>query len=127
MYTYTFHINKNLYPPEILLKAAYSFLDAAYIHFDEDDASWIVNMEPKTQNEFTDQIRSEFENELLAQTVRSNIASRTKTIREIILARAMTSTMITEEDPIIKIQAEQSDVSDEMLEQILTDWFDSHE
>lgn len=126
MYIYTFKVNKKLFPSEALLKAAYSFLDSVYIHFEEDDSSWHVKMEPKGQAELPGEIGKRFENELLAQTVRINVANRTKTIREIVLARAMTSTMISNEDPIEKIQAEQADISDEDLDAILTDWFDRY-
>ena len=69
----------------------------------------------------------EFENELLSQTVRLQVFNRTRSIREILLARAMTSTLLNEKDPIAKIQAEQCDISQEELESILTDWFDSNE
>lgn len=126
MYTYTFKANKKLFPSEALLKAAYSFLDSVYIHFEEDDSSWLVEIEPKGQAKLPDEIGKKFENELLAQTVRMNVMNRTKTIREIVLARAMTSTMISDEDPIEKIQAEQADISDETLDAILTDWFDRY-
>lgn len=126
MYTYTFKVNKKLFSSEALLKAAYSFLDNAYIHFDEEESEWLVNMESKGQEGLPDDINRKFENELLAQTVRINVANRTKTIREIVLARAMTSTMIDKNDPIEKIQSEQSDISEETLNEILTDWFDSH-
>jgi len=126
---YDFHINvrKSLYQPEVLLKAAYAFLDEAYIHFDEDAETWIVEMCLKDKSKAFEDFSHRFENELLSQAVRLHVLQRTHSIREMLLARAMTSTLVDEEDPISKIKAEQQDVSPQELDEILTDWFDCHE
>ena len=39
----------------------------------------------------------------------------------------MASSMILEEDPVTYVEAQDSDVSDEALQEILTNWFDQHE
>ncbi len=127
MYKVSIKVNKSLYPPEALLKAAYAFLETDYIHIDEDDKCWVVQLSPKTPETAGNNTLKEFENELLSQTVRLQVFDRTRSIREILLARAMTSTLLDEKDPIAKIQAEQGDISQEELESILTDWFDSNE
>lgn len=126
MYQTVANVSKVLFPPEVVLKAAYAFLETDYIHIDEDDAHWIIQMSTKGETE-TKNRTSEFENELLSQAVRFQVFKQTKSIREILLARAMTSTMVDQEDPIGKIQSEQDDISNEELKQILTDWFDKHE
>lgn len=126
MYQTVANVSKALFPPEVVLKAAYAFLETDYIHIDEDDAHWIIQMSAKGETE-TKNRTSEFENELLSQSVRFQVFKQTKSIREILLARAMTSTMVDQEDPIGKIQSEQDDISNEELKQILTDWFDKHE
>ena len=117
-------VRKVIFPPEVLLKAAYSFLDTCYIRFDEDADNWIVQISPKKESSVCDNLANEFENELLSQAVRISVYNRTHSIREILLARAMASTMVDEDDPISKIQAEQNNMPDGELEKILTDWFD---
>lgn len=126
MYQTVANVSKALFPPEVVLKAAYAFLETDYIHIDEDDVYWIVEMSPKRGIESINRT-AEFENELLSQAVRFQVFKQTKSIREILLARAMTSTMVDQADPIQKIQSEQDDISNEELKQILTDWFDKHE
>lgn len=127
MYQTRISVSKSLYPPEVLLKAAYAFLDTAYIHFDETDTVWIVELRVKNSGAPPEDLAARFENELLSQTVRLHVLRRTHSIREILLARAMTSTLVDEEDPVAKIQAEQQDVSEEELSEILTDWFERYE
>lgn len=126
MYQTEARVDKTLFPPEVVLKAAYAFLETDYIHIGEDDAHWIVQMSPKPGT-VPENRTAEFENELLSQAVRFQVFKQTKSIREILLARAMTSTMVDQEDPIGKIQSEQDDISNEELRQILTDWFDKNE
>lgn len=126
MYQTEVRVDKSLFPPEVVLKAAYAFLETDYIHIDEDGAYWVVQMSPKPGTA-PENRTAEFENELLSQAVRFQVFKQTKSIREILLARAMTSTMVDQEDPIGRIQSEQDDISNEELEQILTDWFDKNE
>ena len=37
LYKGSIKVNKSIYPPEAVLKAAYAFLETDYIHIDEDD------------------------------------------------------------------------------------------
>ena len=62
-----------------------------------------------------------------AQALREQVYRRTKTLREILLARAMTSTMIDREDPVKAVEAEATDISPDELKEILTDWFERYE
>lgn len=127
MYNFKFHVDKELFPPEVLLKAAYSFLNRAYVHFLDDGPTWIVEMEAKGAGSLPENINKEFENELLTQAVRQIVTNKTHSIREILIARAMASTVISEEDPVERVLAEQSDLPDERLDEILQDWFECHE
>ena len=117
-------IAREMYPSEVLLSAAYKFIDQAYIHFSVSDEYWEVNISKKVTSCDVEKVAKEFENNLISQTLRCIISEKTKTLREIILARALTSTYINDDDPILKIKAEQEDVSDEELEKILTNWFE---
>lgn len=125
LYEIRIPVLKNLFDGETVMKAAFAFIDRAYIHVTEDKTHWFVNIELKDK-EKNNQIPKEFENELLVQAVRLNVYNKTHVIREIVLARAMTSSIVDQDDPIERIEAEQKDISDEELNTILKDWFDSN-
>lgn len=108
--------SKDVYSKEVLLKAAYSFTDTLYIHLDADEDHFYVELVAKSGN--TDEsVYSAFENELIAQENRLIISEKTKNIREMIVARALSSTMIntgiTEPD----------DDDEYNADDILQDWF----
>lgn len=115
-------VTKQIYSSTAALKAAYSFLDRAYIHIADAGEDWEISFEPKTDGQ--DTLPAEFENELIAQTVRERVAKGTRTIREMLMARALASSVIDEEDPIARMQAEDDDIPSEEPEDILTSWFD---
>ena len=101
-----------------LLKAAYNYTDKAFIHLDSDDDYYFVDIEIKSG---VDHIReNEFMNEMLAQSVRHEIYLQTKNIRELILARAMATTVITHQDTEM-IAMESPDPYSE--DEVLKDWF----
>lgn len=125
LYEIRIPVLKDLFDGETVMKAAFAFIDRAYIHVTEDKTQWFVNIELKDK-EKNNQIPKEFENELLVQAVRLNVYNKTHVIREILLARAMTSSIVDQDDPIERIEAEQKDISDEELNTILKDWFDSN-
>lgn len=117
-------IPKALYPSAVLMRSAYSFIDRVYIHFSATDDSWVVTFSKKDSDCCIEVLAKEFENTLISHTLREIISEKTKTLREIILARSLTSTYVDEEDPVLKIRAEQEDVSAEELLQILKNWFE---
>ncbi len=119
-------LSKSLYSSTTVLKAAYSFLDRAYFHVGDNGSSWEVWIKSKSGND-TQQIVSDYENEIISQAVRERVFNQTKSIREMLIARAITSTMIDTEDTIQRIQVENDGVSDEELETILKSWFDQYE
>lgn len=109
--------SKEIYPKSALLKAAYSFTDKAYIYIDVSDSNYEVDIESKDGSNVTEK---EFMNELLCQTVRLEVFKRTKNIRELLLARAIASTVI--ETP----QAETIEETDDTdIDGILRDWFEN--
>ena len=113
--------NKELYSKTALIKASYNFTDIAYIHLDTDEKYYYVSIENK-QPEKKQLTKNEFENEMLAQSVRHVIYKDTKNIREIVLARAMASSVIVEKDII-----ENNDNSSFSEDEILKDWFESND
>ena len=83
--------SNSLYERDTLLKTAYTFTDRAYIHLEQDEDNWIVEMESKDAECF---FYKEFENELIFQNTRKIVLKETGEIRKLLLARAMASTVI---------------------------------
>ena len=127
MEPYKLSIPKTLYSSSVLIRTAYRFIDQSYIHFSSADDNWIIEINNKNPDYDVETIAKEFENMLISQALRDIISEKTKTLREIIMARSLTSTYIDEEDPLLKIKAEQEDVTEEELERILKSWFDIYE
>ncbi len=123
MKTETLRFKQTLYPKEALLKAAYHFLDRFYVHVDCEGEEYLVTL-TKKRDEQENISLYEFENELLAQTVRHQIYRQTHTIREILMARAMSSTLTGDSSEYKN--AEIPDRVDE-LESIVKDWFEKNE
>ena len=108
---------KELYPKVALIKAAYNFTDTAYIHLDSDDRYYYVEFFMKNgEHEITEK---QFLNEMLAQSVRHEVYRQTKDIRELLLARALATSVIYEEDEAYLQSEPQYNA-----EEILKDWFD---
>ena len=114
-----FEFSKELYSKEALIKAAYNYTDRAYVHLDVDDEKYYVLLEMKHSNDEPDE--KEFVNEMLAQSVRHLIYKQTKGIRELLLARAMATSVITDSD-----NNEGNDEVDFSEDEILKDWFDNN-
>lgn len=110
-------LSKEMYEKEAIIKAAYLFTDRFHIELDSDESYYYVDMNSKvnTENTFAEQ---EFVNEVLVQTTRLHISMQTKNIREMIIGRALASTIIDEKD--------NGFVDDESInaDDILNNWFD---
>lgn len=62
----------------------------------------------------------DLENALLAQTVRFQVYKQTHIIREVLMARAMSSTMTMDSDPVELVE---DNYLDDDIDDILKDWF----
>lgn len=114
--------SKELYSKVALIKAAYNFTDEAYIHLDADTKYYYVNITSK--DECSEISNEAFENEILTQSIRHEIYLQTKNVRELMLARAMATSVIASEDVFADdIQPRESFSEDE----ILKDWFEANE
>jgi len=112
---------KELYPKVAIIKAAYHLLDRGYVHIDMDEDSFLVQVTAKPSCSEND-LKLELDNEILAQAVRFYIYEQTHEIRDILVARAMASTIINAEP-----EEDTAQESNERLDEILKDWFDKHE
>lgn len=117
--------DKEFYSKEALLKAAYHFTDRAYVYLGVEDGSFFVDFTVKGGIQFDkEKLENEFKNELLAQVIHQTVSKETTVLRELLVARALSSTMVDEgissdaaESPITE------DAQDE-LDAIAKDWFD---
>ena len=116
-------VKKELYEKEALLKSAYHFVDRAFIHMDMDETNYIVCLKAKKGTLDEQQIADEFENELLAQTVRFHVYQKTHVLRELLMARTLASTIIENEEPV----EDPKENGLEDIDSILTDWFIKNE
>ena len=104
--------NRNLYSKDALLKAAFNFTDKAYIHLSQTENEYIVDFVVKEGNIVSEK---EFDNEM-----RHKVYLETADIRKIMVARAMASTIIDDEEP-------KPQTTDFNADEILTDWFENNE
>lgn len=114
---------EKLYPHEAVMKAAYHFIDRSYIHVDTCNNEYVIEITAKGDNDVT-AIALEFENEMLAQAVRYQVYLQTHTIREILMARAMSSTITGSNT---ELEKDELPDSIENLDSILMDWFEKNE
>ena len=113
-----FKFERDIYPKVALLKASYNYTDKAFIHLDADDKYFFVEIEMKEPSEELSE--KEFLNEMLSQTIRHEVYLQTRNIRELMLARAMASTIITETDVNCLDDDTEGDYNEN---EILKDWF----
>lgn len=111
---------KDLYPKEAVLKAAQFFTDRYYMSLDVDGRYYYVDIEP-IDGVWEENIEKQFANEALTQSARYKVMQETKEIRELILGRALASTIIDDSD--------NGFVDDENIhaEDILNSWFDEND
>ena len=124
MKQYTGRYNASVYSRDIILKAAYAFIDKYYIHVDKQGNDYLVLISAK-DGDGDANITELFENELISAAIRRQVFQQTHVIRELLLGRAMASTMIMESDDegnAIEMKEESSQNSE--LKSILEDWFD---
>lgn len=121
-----YSFNKELYNKEALLKAAYSFTDKAYIHLDADEEYYIVTVEMKGDTGAGIISEKDFQNEILAQRVRQIVSKQTKHVRELMLARAFSSTII-DSNECDGYHEDELTLDDVDRQDILMDWFEKYE
>ena len=79
--------NRELYSKTALIKAAYNYLENAYIHLDMDEKYYYVFLKEKKED--IEIKEDDFMNEMLTQSVRHEVYLQTKNIRELLYARSL--------------------------------------
>ena len=110
----------SVYPKEAVLKAAYKFIDDWYIHITMEDGYYVLSFLTKDEKVDSNIVRM-FENELLSATVRLQVYKQTHVLREVMLGRAMASTMIVDDEE--NDNEPEEDLQENSLDGILKDWF----
>ena len=118
--------SKELYSKEALLKAAYHFTDNYYIYLGVEDNSFFVDFSTKDDSSIdSDALQNQFKNEILAQVIHQSISTETSDLRKLLVARALSSTMVDEEENIPDNAPENmSEESLNELSAIAKDWYD---
>jgi His-Xaa-Ser system protein HxsD len=113
--------SKELYSKVALIKAAYNYTDIAYVHLDADADYYYVLLTPKNSTTLINE--QNFANEMLAQSVRHEVYQQTKNIRELLLARAMSTSLVVDEEMLNDCESSNSFSESD----ILKDWFENNE
>ena len=115
--------SKNIYSKKALLKAAYHFTDRYYVYLG-------------VEGDFTsksgdiidgERLQNQFKNEILAQVIHLVVANETSDLRKLVVARALSSTMIDEErnnDETNNRPTNIDEISLNELSAIARDWYD---
>ena len=114
--------DKELYPKVAMIKAAYSLIDRCYIHMDIKDEKFSIQITTKGDIP-EEELKLKLDNEILAQTVRYHVYQQTHNIREMLVGRAMASTIVNASP----IEDTPQEGYAESLDDILIDWFKKNE
>ena len=122
--------SKEFYSKEALLKAAYHFTDKAYVYLGVEGNSFFVDFSAKDDIAFDiDKLENEFKNELLAQVIHQTVSKETTALRELLVARALSSTMV-DESTTSNMNTDNGPMSvaaQNELDAIAKDWFDENQ
>ena len=117
--------DKEFYSKEALLKAAYHFTDRAYVYLGVEDGSFFVDFTAKDGAQFDkEKLENEFKNELLAQVIHQTVSKETTVLRELLVARALSSTMVDEGISSDVAESPMTEDALDALDAIAKDWFD---
>lgn len=117
--------DKEFYSKEALLKAAYHFTDRAYVYLGVEDGSFFVDFTAKGGTQFDkEKLENEFKNELLAQVIHQTVSKETTVLRELLVARALSSTMVDEGISSDVAESPMTEDAQDALDAIAKDWFD---
>ena len=117
--------SKELYSKEALLKAAYHFTDNYYIYLGVEGDSFSVDFSSKEGSPIdSGALQNQFKNEILAQVIHQSISNETSDLRKLLVARALSSTMVDEEDPVDNEPETMNEESLNELSAIAKDWYD---
>ncbi|MBI5425740.1 MAG: His-Xaa-Ser system protein HxsD [Opitutae bacterium] len=89
-----FTVDLQVHTMESICRTAYRFSGRAFIRLRKTEAGLKVGLEPKLSTEDASVLAKEFENDLLDQRLRSIVAAETSGIRDLILAHALSQSVL---------------------------------
>lgn len=94
----TVAVNPEVYPLDVIYGASFVYIDRAYVMLDRaegDEARVMVSLKARqpSDSEALEALGGSFANELLSQALRETIAKKTQKIRELVINRALYSTL----------------------------------
>jgi len=87
-------VDEKIFPRDVVVSAAYMFLDRCYVRLEKAPKRHVlvqIKGKKKLSNNQLANLAEEFENELLHQLIRRQVAERTDGLREVIVGRALFS------------------------------------
>ena len=109
-------LSKKLYNKSSILKGCFHYTENYYLYIEENIFNYVINYEQKNKSASLIS-EQDFINTLLEEATRHEIYNQTKSIRELIIARALASSEIDYNNPV-----ESKKIYDESL---LNDWFEN--
>jgi His-Xaa-Ser system protein HxsD len=93
-------VDTKVYPLEAAMKAAYAFVDYCYVFLFYDEGVLRVRIKPKPQSpRNSSTLADEYLNELLNQNIRYRLTQKTRSLRELIMGRALYPVCLETECP----------------------------
>lgn len=89
-----FTVDVQVHTMESICRTAYKFSGRAFVRLRKTDAGLEVSLEPKLSTEDASVLVKEFENELLDQRLRAIIAAETSTVRDLVMAHALSQSVL---------------------------------
>ena len=127
-------LNKDVYPLVSIKKALSNFMQDTYVKINDiNENEYMLQIELKETGNIKE-IIGEFYNELLRESLRYSIAMETKSLRELIVGRALYTTCIElddeepkKDDTMNANEQEQIEIKDYSLDEIAVNWFDKYD
>ncbi|MGD9822780.1 hypothetical protein [Desulfobacter sp.] len=88
----TFEVNQHIHSKSVMIRTCHAFTKSYYTDLDDNgNGKWIVTLRERTDNSMGkhDDPEAEFRNELLNESFREMLMEKSKTVKEIVVARAL--------------------------------------
>lgn len=119
-------LSKEIYSLNALIKASYRFVDRAYVRLDATSTHYLVELTPKPNAEPFDE--RELLDVLLEESARAIVYRRTKNVRELLVARAVGSSLARIAEPTSESEESEGETEGDLEKErlLLKDWFERH-
>jgi len=119
-----FTIDKKIFTREAVIRTCYLFTGKYYIDLtNPEEHVWLISMQPRVTGVTINggELAGEFKNLLLNETFRENLMDKSRTIKEILIARALFGAAETPGD-VVPLTEDESDFS--FIEEEMDDYLE---